>query len=153
MPRYGRPAPAVSISATLRPKQRAYSMHSSFKISAGFDPEQVPEMTAVDIDWVHRDADRKKDMAASKDAAYQMIEGYNIAYEPALASRHSEGNAIDMDISWSSSTIQITDGAGKAVTISSTPKSGRNIDLHKVGKSYGVIKLVSDPPHWSSDGH
>jgi hypothetical protein len=25
--------------------------------------------------------------------------------------------------------------------------------LHKIGASYGVIKLLSDPPHWSSDGH
>jgi uncharacterized Zn-binding protein involved in type VI secretion len=26
-------------------------------------------------------------------------------------------------------------------------------DLHAVGASYGVHKLVSDPPHWSDDGH
>ena len=28
-----------------------------------------------------------------------------------------------------------------------------NVALRAVGKSYGVIKLASDPPHWSSDGH
>jgi hypothetical protein len=26
-------------------------------------------------------------------------------------------------------------------------------DLHALGATYGVIKLVSDPPHWSDDGH
>ncbi|MDB5964086.1 MAG: hypothetical protein JWQ72_586 [Polaromonas sp.] len=25
--------------------------------------------------------------------------------------------------------------------------------LHGVGASYGVFKLVSDPPHWSDNGH
>ncbi len=27
-----------------------------------------------------------------------------------------------------------------------------NSDLYSVGASYGVIKLISDPPHWSDDG-
>jgi len=26
-------------------------------------------------------------------------------------------------------------------------------DLHAVGASYGARKLVSDPPHWSDNGH
>lgn len=26
-------------------------------------------------------------------------------------------------------------------------------DLYAVGATYGVQKLVSDPPHWSDDGH
>lgn len=25
-------------------------------------------------------------------------------------------------------------------------------DLYKLGSSYGVHKLMSDPPHWSDDG-
>lgn len=25
--------------------------------------------------------------------------------------------------------------------------------LHAVGATYGVYKLLSDPPHWSDDGH
>ena len=28
-----------------------------------------------------------------------------------------------------------------------------NPALIEAGKSFGVIKLVSDPPHWSDDGH
>lgn len=143
----------VSIGATLRPKQRAYLMHWSFEISRGFDPETVPEMAGVDIEWVHRDSSGRADLAASKTAADKMVSGYDIAFEPALVSHHSEGTAIDMDIAWSTGTLKITDGTGSDVTIASNPKSGGNTDLHKVGRSYGVIKLVSDPPHWSNDGH
>src|SRR5579863_2478623 len=77
----------VSINATLRPKERAYLMHWSFKIAQGTDPETVPAMTGVDIEWVHRDAKGNKNLAASKTAAAMMVSGYDIAFEPALTSR------------------------------------------------------------------
>jgi hypothetical protein len=145
---------SVTISATLRPKERAYLMHWSFLVAKeNFDPEKVDAMTGVEIDWVHRDAKGNKDLGASKNAALSMVNLYDIAFRPALVSRHSEGKAIDMDISWSSKELTIKDGNGKDVVISTNPKSGGNTDLHAVGKSYGVIKLVSDPPHWSTDGH
>src|SRR3954462_6980097 len=57
----------VTISATLRPPERAYLMHWSFRIAKeGYDPAKVPVMTAVDIDWVHRDLKKQIDRAASK---------------------------------------------------------------------------------------
>jgi hypothetical protein len=142
----------VSISSTLRPKERAYLMHWSFEVANGLDPEKVPAMTGVDIDWVHKDSKGNKNISASKTAAQAMMDGYDIVHEPALTSRHTEGKAIDMDISWSGE-LKIKDAAGKEVSIKGSPKDGGNTDLHKVGKSYNVIKLVSDPPHWSSDGH
>ena len=143
----------VSISATLRPKERVYLMYWSFQIAGGLDPEKAEAMAGVDIDWVHRDAQGKKDLAASKAAAGKMVAGYGIVYQPAKASCHSGGTAIDMDIAWKSGTLTISGGAGKKVTIAGTPKDGGNTGLQLVGRSYGVIKLVSDPPHWSSDGH
>jgi hypothetical protein len=144
----------VSISATNRPKERAFLMHWSFRIAKeGYDPEKVPEMAGVDIEWVHRDDNGSKNVPVSRTNAEQMVIGYDIAYRPALGSRHTEGKAIDMDISWITAELKIKDGAGKNVTIKSGVKDGSNTDLHKVGNSYGVIKLVSDPPHWSSDGH
>ena len=143
----------VTVNATLRPKERAYLMHWSFKVSNGLDPEKVPAMTGVEIEWVHRDAKGNKNLAASKTAADMMVSGYDIAFQPVLVSRHTEGKAIDMDISWTAREFTITDGAGKSVTIKSASKDGSDTDLHKVAKSYNVIKLVSDPPHWSSDGH
>jgi hypothetical protein len=143
----------VTISATLRPAERAYLMHWSFRVAkGGYDPTKVPAMTGVDIDWVHRDVKKQVDRAASKAAALEMVKGYGIVYGPALRSRHTEGKAIDMTISWPKE-LTLTPPKGTPVTIKSKPRSGGNTDLHAVGKAFGVIKLVSDPPHWSSDGH
>ena len=141
------------IAATRRPKERAYLMHFSFKISNGFDPRNVEEMPGVDIEWVHRDPNGSVNLTASKTAANNMVEGYGIAYEPALLSHHTQGNAIDMTIRWTSTQLTIVDAAGTVAVIKTGAKDGSNIQLHKVGATYGVIKLVIDPPHWSNDGH
>jgi hypothetical protein len=87
-----------------------------------------------------------------------MVNGYGISglnVAPALNSRHTQKQAIDMNISWSG-TLTINNASGTAVTISSNPKTGMNSELHTVGATYGVIKFVggnSDKPHWSNDGH
>jgi len=142
----------VDISATLRPAQRAYLMHWSYLIAHGTDPSKVPAMSGVDIEWVYKDKAGKPDTAASKKAAKEMADAYDIAYEPALKSRHTEGAAIDMDISWSGE-LTIATADGKSATIKSSPRDGGKKELQEVGAGYGVIKLKSDPPHWSSDGH
>ena len=144
----------ITIDATLRPKQRAYLMHWSLRIARqGYDAAKVPEMKGVDIDWMHVDSNKKINVAATKANAEQMVQGYEIAYPPALVSRHTEGKAIDMSISWTSAELKIKDGAGKEVMIKQGAKNGSNHELHNVGRSYHVIKLIGDPPHWSSDGH
>jgi hypothetical protein len=143
----------VSINATYRPPERAYLMHWSYLIAKkNQDPAKVPAMKGVDIDWTAADKAGKADASAAKKAAQAMVDGYAIAYAPALKSRHTEGNAIDMDISWSGD-LSITGADGKPVSITSTPRTGANKDLQKIGADYGVVKLPSDPPHWSSDGH
>jgi hypothetical protein len=38
-------------------------------------------------------------------------------------------------------------------SITGGPRDGSNPELIKVGATFGVMKLVSDPPHWSDDGH
>jgi hypothetical protein len=144
----------VSISATKRPKERAYLMHWSWMIAKeGSDVEKVPAMAGVEIEWVHKDEKGTTNVAESKSAAEMMVSTYGIAYKPVLTSRHEEGNAIDMDVSWSGAELKIKDGEDKDVSIKTGAKDGSNSELQKVGKSYSVIKLVSDPPHWSSDGH
>lgn len=110
-------------------------------------------MAGVEIEWVHRDASGNKDLIASRAAANAMVAGYDIAFQPVLVSRHTEGKAIDMEISWSSPQLKIANGSGTVITIQTGAKNGSNAGLHKIGASYGVIKLVKDPPHWSSDGH
>jgi hypothetical protein len=139
---------------TFRPPERAYLMHYSYRIaSQGLDPQTVPAMAGVVIDWVHRHPNGTVNLAASRFAAQQMVQAYQIAYAPVLLSRHEQGRAIDMTISWTG-ILTIVNGSGTTVTINTMPRNGAgNALLHQVGATYGVIKLLVDDPHWSDDGH
>jgi len=137
----------VNISATFRPPERAYLMHYSFRIARkGFDPREVPPMPGVNIQWFHGD------VARSRNAAEQMVLAYRIAFAPVLVSRHTQGLAIDMTITWAGA-LRIRDAAGVVRSIGAPRNGNVNRALHTVGGTYGVIKLASDPPHWSNDGH
>jgi hypothetical protein len=149
----------VSIAATFRPMERAYLMHWSWMISKkDYDPQTVPTASGVNIEWTHRDAKGAYAADASKAAANAMVNGYgmqNLGTAPALNSRHTEGLAVDMSISWSGN-LTIANADNTSITIKTTPKSGMNTDLHAVGATYNVMKYVGgdkDKPHWSSDGH
>ncbi|WAC71253.1 hypothetical protein OU995_16845 [Roseateles sp. SL47] len=149
----------VTISATYRPPERAYLMHWCYLIvKEDFDPRNVPPMAGINIRWDHSATDGSYDGSASVNAAKAMVNGFglqNLQTPPALNTRHTARNAVDMTISWSDDlTIKKADGT--AVTISTTPKTGMNADLKAVGASYNVMKFVggaSDKPHWSDDGH
>ena len=80
-----------------------------------------------------------------------MVDLFGIVFQPSLTSRHIRGVAIDMTIDWAG-TIRVANAAGNVISLSS-PSDGTNTHLHGVGASYGVFKLVSDPPHWSDNGH
>ncbi|MGV3344721.1 peptidoglycan-binding domain-containing protein [Enterobacteriaceae bacterium LUAb1] len=147
----------VTISATLRPPERAWLMHWSWKIARGLaKPEDVPEKSGINIEWVHKNGN-VPDKAASIQAAKDMVTAYgmnNLTVAPALKSRHTEGNAIDMNISWLGN-LKIKDKSGTETLIKSFPKTGMNTELHTVGKSFGVTKYhggSADKPHWSTDG-
>jgi hypothetical protein len=148
----------VTISATLRPPERAFLMHWSWKIVNGLaDPQSIPVRDGIDIRWDHTDAEGNYDEQQSTSAARAMVNGYgiqNLRVAPSLTSRHIEGNAIDMSISWND-TLTIADASGNAVEIGTTPRTGMNTELHTVGAGYGVTKFHGgdrDKPHWSSDG-
>jgi D-alanyl-D-alanine dipeptidase len=143
----------VTISATYRPPERAHLMHYAYRIAnEGLAPSAVPAYPGVDIQWVHTDSLGNPDVPASRTAARAMVRGYGIVHRPSLTSRHTEGLAIDMNISWTG-TLSIPLGNNQTRQITTTPRSGANTDLHAVGRGFGVIKLVTDPPHWSNDGH
>jgi len=147
-----------TISATLRPPERAYLMHYAWRIvKEGLSPTAVPPYPGVNIQWVHTDSKGTADLAASRAAADEMVRAYRLADKAALTSRHIEARAVDMTIVWSGNLV-IPDGrSGVMKTIQSSPRNGgENRELWAVGASYGVIKLVKeppDPPHWSDDGH
>lgn len=135
----------VTVTSTLRNKTRAYLMHYCWAISRGdIAPADVPAEPGCVIIWDHGN------LAKSKAAAQEMRNLFDLVHEPSLRSRHIEGKAIDMVIRWTG-TIKIRDAGGKDVRIGD-PIGNANPILHMLGASYGVIKLLSDAPHWSSDG-
>ncbi len=137
----------VRVSATLRNAKRAFLMHYSWAVAHGqVAPSAVPAEPGVDIVWDH------KNLKKSRAAAQEMVDLFHMAYIASLTSLHIKGLAIDMDISWSG-TLEIENARGKKIEIGSPRDGARNDDLHDVGATYGVIKLLSDPPHWSSTGH
>lgn len=141
----------LTLSATFRPPQRAYLMHFAWRIAKQkLDPAEIPTMTGVPIEWRH------PTLAKSQAAARAMVAAYGISSglkePPSLKSRHTEGLAIDMTISWSG-PLNIRRNDGRTESIDTAPRNGSNSRLVSLGKGYGVIKLLSDPPHWSNDGH
>jgi hypothetical protein len=137
----------IRIASVLRPPERAYLMHYAFRISRNeIAAQNVPPMPNVDINWVHYNN------AISIQAASEMVSAYDIAYRPALTSRHTRGLAIDWEIFWTG-TLRVKNANGNIVNINEPRTSYENPTLWQVGRSYGVIKLASDRPHWSSDGH
>jgi hypothetical protein len=141
----------ATINSTRRPAERAYLMHFSWRIhKRTLNPENVPPKAGVDIEWVHRKPDGSIDLAKSRSAATAMVNRYDIAFQPALNSHHVMGKAIDMTVSWSG-TLNVARKEGTKVAIAA-PRNGSNLTLRRVGKSYGVIKHPTDPPHWSVDG-
>jgi hypothetical protein len=143
----------VKVAATLRPPERAYLMHWSWHIALrSYDARIIPPLVGVDIDWWHGD------QGTSENAALAMVKAYGTGVSkvpPAIASRHTEGKAVDMRIAWEGA-LAIVAADGKTATIKSLPRDGTNKELISVGASYGVVHFknaLRDPPHWSTDGH
>lgn len=86
-----------------------------------------------------------------------MVKGFGLAVPPkstvapALISNHIEGKAIDMDILWHG-IIKVKKKDSTEVEISFFQSQNSNEELISVGKSYGVLKLITDEPHWSYNG-
>jgi len=60
--------------------------------------------------------------------------------------------ARQLSVGWKGA-LKIKQKNGSKKTIGSLPRTGLNHELWAVGATYGVLKLPSDPPHWSSTGH
>lgn len=137
----------VSVTSTLRHPIRAYLMHYCWTVANGIDaPGAVPPKPGCAIDWDHGN------LAQSRAAAREMVDLFGMAHVAALQGRHIDGHAVDMNVDWSG-TLSIADASGQMHALGA-PRSGEtNSGLHAVGATYGVIKLVTDKPHWSIDGH
>lgn len=143
---------SVDVTSTRRPRERAYLMHWAWRIAKqDYDPQKVPSMDGVNIEWWHGDA------ATSRQAAQEMVDGYKIndnETPPARDSRHIQGKAIDMIITWNDG-LSIKKADGSVQVITSEPRDGTNAELIEVGKSYGVVHspaVSKHKVHWSTDG-
>lgn len=137
----------VTVSATRRNATRAHLMHYSWRIAKGaVAPSQVPAVPGCAITWDHGN------LARSKQGAQEMVDLFDIAFQPSLTSLHIAGKAIDMTIGWTG-ILKIKDANGVEHAIGAPRNGNDNPRLHAVGASYGVKKLLSDPPHWSENGH
>lgn len=137
----------VIVTATHRPRERAYLMHYASRIARrNIYPRYVPSLNAVDIDWEHYTR------AGSLRGAQDMVNAYGIGNNPvSLRSRHIQRLAIDWIITWQG-TIRIKDANGRTITVGAPTDASANRIMWRVGASYGVYKLAGDPPHWSVDG-
>jgi hypothetical protein len=142
----------TKVNDTRRPKERAYLMHWSWTIAKqNFDASQVPAMSGININWNHGSQEK------SRQAAEEMVNAYriqNLKVAPALNSRHIEGKAVDMEVSWTGD-LSIKKADGSTQTITSEPRNHTNADLIEVAKTYGVIHFPNvnkDEVHWSTDG-
>jgi hypothetical protein len=128
-------------------------MYWSFMICRGTDPTTVPPWPNVAIDWTHRDAGGKPNLAAAKRAAEDMCKGYGIKPHDASQqvglpgrSRHNYGGAVDMNLStYVGKVVKDADGTDVKVKDFST--------LVAIGKSYGVKYYSKEKMHWSDTGH
>jgi hypothetical protein len=138
----------VSIGSTRRDKIRAHLMHYSWKVSRGdLRASEVPSVAGLDIQWDHGDE------KASRKAAGEMVRLFNMAHIASLSSNHIRGTAIDMTISWKGDLIIEVPGKDNPAVIRTGPRTGAgNRQLHRIGRSFGVYKLLKDPPHWSHNG-
>ncbi|QIR39980.1 peptidoglycan-binding protein [Tolypothrix sp. PCC 7910] len=138
----------VIVTATHRPKERAYLMHYAARIDRqDIAAKYVPSMAGVNIEWEHYTN------AGSLQAAKEMVDAYGVGGNPvSLNSRHIQRLAIDWNVTWNGK-INIKDANGKTVTIGDPANAALNRNLWTVGSSYGVYKLSNDPPHWSVDGY
>jgi hypothetical protein len=139
---------SISISASFRPVERAHLMHYAFRVHNGTTTPAAANTASaaagININWDHGN------LATSKAKAGEMVTTYDIAYAPALNSRHTEGKAIDWTITWTGSLMIAKKDETTKLDCTGSGSTSKN--LHKVGASYGVQKLASDPPHWSTDG-
>jgi uncharacterized repeat protein (TIGR03803 family) len=138
---------SISILSTRRSKERAYLMHYAWGIAQGqISPAAVPQMYGIDIRWDYGDD------AVSQQAAKQMVDFFGMTNDAALNSRHIQGLAIDMSVSWMG-VLKIRNAAGRVVRIASVPKNANNAALARVAATYRVYRDFADAaPHWSSDG-
>ncbi len=155
----------VYLTSTVRKRERGYLMWGAFYLSRSPNDEvlaaRVREITALNekwklnipIQWQHPEG-----LAATKEAARQMSDAYDVVYATrrgAQFSDHYDGDAVDFVALGLPRTLSLEapDGAKKTFNLSD-PSQPRDISLTPglvrwVERHFGFKKLLSDYPHWN----
>lgn len=155
----------VYLTSTVRKRERGYLMWGAFYLSRSPTDEvldaRIRELEqlntewnlAVPIQWRHPDG-----LAATKEAARQMSDAYDVVYATrrgAQFSDHYDGDAVDFVALGlpRELTLEAPDGVKKTFDLSH-PSQPRDISLTPglvrwVEKHFGFKKLLSDYPHWN----
>jgi len=131
---------SIKINTTYRPHERIYLMYYAWLIAhKSIEPEKVPPMDGVRINWVHptREASIKaaqEMIGPSSKGGYGMIK--NTSIDP--ISNHAKGTAMDIEISKNGKLLKDKDGLKEAI---------------EIGSKYNVKWYGSgDYVHWSVTG-
>ncbi|MCP1291239.1 hypothetical protein NK214_13650 [Chromobacterium sp. S0633] len=142
----------VRVASTYRPEKRAYLMHWSYQIAKKqIKPNKAVLRIDVPILWDHSDDTKSIEAATAMSKYFKTL---HLGTNPALRTRHTTRQAIDMNTTWTGD-LTIANKDSSVVTIKTEPRTGMNKELHAVGATYGVVKFkwgIKDRPHWSSDG-
>ena len=161
----------VQILSTNRPAERAYLFHYCVAVAKGqIQPADVPKLATVDIEWNHGD------LTKSKAAATEMIDAFRLVGPAAYPSKHTGGNAIDMQMNFTANAnngkntivykVSLTDkdSVTRELKVDDEAIIGKNArgriianianrELSKAGKDFGAIRAINnDIVHWSLNG-
>lgn len=145
---------SVDVEATWRPEERAWLMHYACWV-AGFtkdgqffqmESSEVPAHSNIDIDWTCGG-----DRSTAIEAAKQMVAAYGIVFPASLTSNHIKRLAIDWKVRIANGAT-IRDAQGHPFSFSGAADQ-TDKRFHAIARTFGVLPLVTDPVHFSIDGH
>ncbi len=155
--------PNPTISSTKRSYERQFIMYYAKQIADGkMDADEVQEITPtnIDIQWDYGNDNYSVAAAKALLGGQGFGIGTNPVGKPDQGSLHITGDAIDMNITGYKNKLVFvgpdatpwSEAHGYVEGLSLVKITDANT-LYEIGATYGVIKLLSDPPHWSVNGH
>jgi len=155
----------VWLNSTLRNPKRGYLMWGAFLLSRAVDDAELREIVMrlqsanrdwgldVEIEWVHADG-----LAATREAARQMADAYEVVYATeagARASDHYSATAVDLVALGLPRSITLVSPVGESARFDlSGPAETRDLSLSPalirwIEEHFELAKLRSDYPHWT----
>lgn len=132
----------VRIEATLRSARRAWLIASAGTIArSGASARDVPSDPEIGIIWNHGED------GLSQDAAEAMVAVFGEAKAAPAGSPQLLGLAVEMDVRWFG-TIGVRDAHGGQVRLDRPQNAVDHAALHRLARSYGVVKAPGDPLLW-----